>query len=1548
MNRYTLSSFLFLLLWCMPQAWAGDPDSSRLHVPGRDLPVTNILLTEDRSFPEVEQFLTATAMPVIADALFTTDYLNTRFAADTAANMYQLKAQAEFEKLEQSKHYTTTLTPDDLNELPIGLSQQVGNTVVKIAVSSVIFHPGYAELTVYAKLEIPQEPKRIFFGIKGLKLSYTGGIIGDSKLVLLGNIPVNFNGGSSALVLRGGMNMETGQGLDLTYVTIDCAGFKELSIAADVMFPRSLLTPLNANNERVKDATKLVTASFQTTVRDWNDILVSIALPPFEITSLKDFGFHIGKAVFDGSDIRNSNDIVYPSGYAAKYMSAGNETLWRGVYISDLEVILPRQFSKGKNMTQRVSFGARNLIIDNNGITGTLFGQNILPAGSASGWRFSVDKFNLDLEANHLTGAGFNGTIQLPVSSTPLGYTAVITANDEYLLRISALGKLSFDAWAAKAELDPNSWVQLKLADGEFQPEAMLNGRMGISTSGESSDSTKSPIVSFNGIVFNNLHLQTKAPYLTATYFGYKDEAKLSNFPVTLTEIGLSATGTRASLFFGVKVNLMAGSFGGETRVELAGKFEESGGLQTWKFEKLQLNLISINAKIANALTIKGTLLIMRDDPVYGNAISGSVKADFLNDKIKIEARAMFGCKDFRYWYVDAKANLGAGIMVIPPIAIDGFGGGAYYHMKKSGVDMQASPTGVNYVPDENTGLGIKAMVMFNVAKKVANGEVSFEVAFNNSGGVNFMGFYGYATILKVIPGVSNLTDRLADKFQQLADAENAAISKLGGLGDKLQALKVSDPGAAAAALSSDQYRVGETGLSAYVGIQYDFTQSTFHSNFELYLNVAGGLITGTSSGNRAGWAVMHIGPGEWYFHMGTPTNRIGIKFAVGSINIAVGAYLMAGDKIPGSPPPPKAVADILGVDMAELDYMRDLNSLGDGRGFAFGANLSVETGDLTFLILYANFSCGVGFDIMLKDYGDAHCKGSSGPIGMDGWYANGQSYVYLQGEVGVKVNLRFIKGRFPIISGAAAVLMQAKLPNPTWMRGYMGVKFKILGGLVSGNMRMKVVIGSECEIETGANSPIDVKMISDITPAANATDVDVFSVPQVAFNMRIGQSFDVEDDNGVKSYRTKLSSFIVTDNGQPVAGQLKWNENNDAVSFYSKEVFGSKRAMKATARVIFEEYVKGNWQTLYVNGQESVEEETVSFTTGTAPDYIPLQNILYCYPVVDQHNYYVGESQQGFVALDRGQSYLFDSRWKYEVQFAAKSGAIEKKSMHYDSVKQYISFELPVMQQSMDYSFDIVAIPPGKESENEAIVSYASTNNGDDGNFSVKSNKAADGTRGDITKSLLGFAYKSSKYKTFAVRMNDLSLKQAAAGYISSDIIDLRAQIGTHEQFEVADLTGNNYTGYQPLVQPAAVTDDIYFSEDINPVLYKEYPINDVINIGHRDTEILGIVPRKAISVMSGYLAEVAQGAVTSSGFKITLPFVYNLPLLYKQDFMDLQYQVVNRYLGTPEQNKYQRIILGFYPFIRYGKYKVEYQYVLPNGAKGTRAVFEYQNPIR
>lgn len=94
---------------------------------------------------------------------------------------------------------------------------------------------------------------------------------------------------------------------------------------------------------------------------------------------------------------------------------------------------------------------------------------------------------------------------------------------------------------------------------------------------------------------------------------------------------------------------------------------------------------------------------------------------------------------------------------------------------------------------------------------------------------------------------------------------------------------------------------------------------------------------------------------------------------------------------------------------------------------------------------------------------------------------------------------------------------------------------------------------------------------------------------------------------------------------------------------FMAEDVLPPNKKLKAIVAVSFMEKKNGLFQTLTVNGQKATEQEERTFTTGTAPNTIPINNILYAYPVSGQQNYYTKESDKGYIKLQRGRDYLFD-----------------------------------------------------------------------------------------------------------------------------------------------------------------------------------------------------------------------------------------------------------------------------------------------------------------
>lgn len=1473
-------------------------------------------------------------------------YSATAFADNNSGGPGQI-----FTDIEQNNRYVDMLSPSDLQELPIGISKSIGNIKYTVAFTKAKVNGQYAELSAFARIELPQrnpqtnEPVVLFFGAEGVKFSFQGGLVGDAELALLGNISIPFNGNKWKLLLKGALDPSNGNFADLTYVKIDCEGFKELGIAADVVFSRELLTPLDAQKNPDPNPARSVSGSFQTIVKDWNDLLVDVSIDPFTLTSNPRFGFTVNHAVFDFSDLRNSPAVQFPDAYN-ELLDPGNPNLWRGVYIQTLEVVLPPEF-KQKGSNERISFGAQNLLIDNYGVSGSFYANNILSIGDgdAGGWAFSVDSFALRLEVNQLKAGYFDGNLKLPISEkTDLHYTAAISENN-YLIAVQNNKPLDFDVWKARLHLAPNSTVQLSVQNGKFKPKAILNGYMAVSLSDDPQEETVDTTKKGNLIpklTFQNLTIQTEAPYFQVQAMGYEGEIKFGNFPISLNNINVSAVNDEIKLGLGINLNLMS-TFSASGGIGIVGKIIDNGGRKKWKYDHLSLDRIGLKADLG-AVKIEGDLMIMKNDPVYGNGFNAHLALEVTAIKLKVSSQAIFGNVGYRYWMVD---GLVEGLNVpIGPIKLTGFGGGVSQSMKRLGSGMPVfGGSGLTYAPDSTLGLGLKATVLFQVGTEtLVNGSIAFELVFNRHGGLNKMGFYGKASVLAT--GFENYAggklNALKDKLKKVVDKESEILgaggaNALNALGYNEKSKLIDNLGSSADA--------GSGSIEIQLGIEYDFQNKVLHATSEMYVNLLGGILKGRGPNGRAGWSVLHVEPGTWYMQIGTPSDRLGIRLGIGSIAVEAGGYFMMGDNMPASPPPPKVVADILGVDAQELDYTRDLSALTDGRGVAFGADFSITTGDMTFLIFYANFGMGAGFDIMLRDYGDAHCQGSSEPVGVNGWYANGQSYAYMQGELGIKIKLLFINKKIPIIKGAAAVLLQARLPNPSWFRGYLGGNYNLLGGLIEGSFRFKVELGDKCEIVSG-NGVAAIDVISDLKPADNAGQVDVFAAPQATFNMKVNKNFVLADDNGSKTYYIKLDKFDVTKNGQPIQGELEWNTGNDLVTFRSFDVLPPESQLTATVKVAFYEIQNGAQVPVYVNGQLATEEKQVQFTTGIAPPYIPLTNVAHCYPVVEQKNLYPQERHNGYIQLKQGQPYLFEGNYSYEAQFIAAQDSLNTAVTYVTSARK-VQFNLPTLANNKAYVFRVVSKSAGG---NTSTVQETTTqSNMEDGNSVSIKNKTISGTatNENAAAELISYTLKTSNHNTFAQKLQAISRSNDNINMPlgSSDVLLLSSSTDAYEPFDIAELTGTDYSS-GALAQVKATLEDSYYQNNIYPLVYQHYPVEGNITITGRDPLLLGVPPQKAVPVMNAYRIYTQQD-IWESYRKTTFPYQYELSNAYKQDFLELRYKVVNQLMGTPAIASYQNLVSNVFPLMNSGNYKVELQYRFPDGQLGTKGYFQFHNPI-
>lgn len=1435
-------------------------------------------------------------------------------------------AKVSVNEVDEQNRYVEYLSPADLNRLPIGLKKRVGNSTIKIAVSSAIFTPQYAELTVYAKVDIPQNnssnvgtgnaKKTIFFGVKGLRLSKDGGLIGNAKLVLLGDYAIPINGNKSALVLKGGFDIRTGQSQDKTYITIDCNGFKELGLNADIEFPRSLLVPTDADGNQIAG---LVKGNFSTVVSNWNDILASITLPAFEIKGIDGVGYKIDNAVIDLSDYRNSNDFSFPQGYQQKYIGSDPEVvkLWRGVYAREIRVILPKSFVNRDSTNKRVAFGANNLIVDNNGLTGILFAENVIPLdkGTAAGWQFSVDSFRVALEANRLLRAGFGGRVGIPVNRTDsmmqlpdsvrrdmikrkfLAYSAVMSSSGDYLCRVVTKDSLSFDVWKANVLLLPNSYIQLEGNKTAFRPSAMLHGRMDIvSNTGTNGALRATNIIDFKGVVFQGLNIKTTAPYLTAQYFGYNGAIKIGKFPVSIDSIALKTfSPTEVGIGFNLKVTMQDSAFSGKTRLYVVGKYVEEASLVKWKYDRLKIEDITINAQIGK-VSLNGTVIFLDNDPKYGDGFKGNINLGVkfrATDSLAVSVTAVFGHTSYRYWFVDGTVAFPGSGIPLGALNINGFGGGAFYRMKKGDYVPGITPSGFDYVPDSTAGLGLRASVIFNVgSEKIDNGQASLEVAFNRGGGMRYIGFYGFMKLmaplnLNQLPG-GNAISFMQSQFQNIE-------TKIKGMSpDSLQWLmntKVLNPTTAAKSLygSSNIPPPYDLDMRAVLGISYDFNNNIFHANFDFYVTTPGNFISGTGADGRAGWAVLHIDPSIWYLHIGTPTDPIGLKIGIGPLSVQTSAYFMLGHNLPAFPPLPGPLLALMAQNNIQYQSnigIGEVNDIKAGKGIAFGGGVNMNTGDVRFLILYASFQAGMGFDVMIKDYSNYVCTQTGQSPGINGWYAQGRVYAYLQGECGVRIKLGPIVKKIPIIKGAAVALLEARLPKPSWFGGLFHISVHLLGGKIRINLNLKFSFGDECTLSQASNGSIDFdefRVVTSVTPANNATNVSLFSRPVINCLTAPEGVFELpvdEQSNVMEKYRPHISSIFFTKGAQQFGCTYKISTDSTKITVYPDSAFKAQTNYGLTIKIQYQKMVSGTWVNMTnPDGTSVIETTTANFITGDNPPNIPDENIGFMYPFKNQRFFYKNEMPQGKVFTTTNRADLFSSFTQWKARFYKATGRvlIASTAVSYNGTSKLVTYNIPTeLQTNTSYIMEVYG---------EGYVPGGIVN--------------------DTTRPILEIPFKTSNYTTLSAKLTALQQMNPTpvVGRVESDVIDLQANVsGTYEGFDLAELASTPLTGTKPLVDAFALLDnENYYNTKIKNLLKYPtfFPSDSIIVI--RDTSItdIGLIPTRAIGV-SGYYLNALTGGSYNTILYDRLPYIYDLNKIFNQDFIELRTKIINKKLSN------------------------------------------------
>ncbi len=1427
---------------------------------------------------------------------------------DTTNAVYEEQINALFDSVMASDKFVEKLDSGSFYNLPLGIMGGDNNDPsYALLIDEVVLYPDKATFSASMVLTNPSDGNKMVFAAREVPFTFSGGIQGDIRLELISEKPVNICEDIGLEILKG------------SYVEANCNGFKSLHIKGRVKLNEEKYVKADLQGKRKEGE---VSAFFETTVQNWNDLTFSISLDPFQLKKYPDFTFSCQNLSVDFSDVKNPTELKFPDGYDSFYPN-DVINLWRGIYIGQASIILNKEKFKRQNSATPLSFGVQDLIIDEMGFSGKVFATGLLPLenGNLGSWKFSIDELYLEFYTNDLTGGGMKGLVHVPVfeDSTNFQYSAFVDIEGNYSFTVSPDDTMSFNMFGrSKLELYETSFINITSDSNGFIPTACLNGKMSINAainSDEGQPVEDGKTLNLAELEFQNFRISTREPLVDIEYMAYhgSGQGKLSKFPITINDIVFRSKANEAKLSITASVNLKKDSeegFSGKTTISvLANRVDYK-----YHFAGVQVDLIEVHVKKKGAFEINGSIAFARGDETYGDGFRGELDATF-SDNLEINALAIFGnVNGMRYFFVDGMVAMRPGIQA-GPITFFGFGGGLFHHMKqKTGVtdpnSFGASSSGIVYEPYEAVALGIRATVKVGIVKEeIINAQATFEIAFTNSGGISNIGFEGIAECIS--PPINIDINQFSQLTQQML--ENQGVEQNVG---------------------------GNAAISARLMMNKDFITDEFHAELEVFVNVAG-VITGVGNNNRAGWAVVHISPEEWYMHIGTPSDPIGLQL----LGLAkVQSYFMAGHRLPATLPIHPKVAQILNISPEDVSGKRDQSAVENARGVAFGASFEISTGDLSFLIFYGSFELGAGFDIMLANYGSgAYCEGHAPPLGVNGWYAQGQAYAYFSGKIGLQARVFGKTKKFEILSIATAAYLRAEGPNPMWLVGYVGGQYRILGGLIKGRCRFEAEVGERCDIQGAQSILASLQLIGDVSPAENEKDVDVFTTPQVVFNVPVEKMQKISENDGSSTYfRIKLVNMSIKEGEQDVPFESRWNSAKDVVQLIPAYVLYPETDYSIEVEIAFEEKVDGVWQAFEHEGEQLTEEKLVSYTTGELPDRIPDDEISYSYPIDRQFNFLQGEYDKAYLIFRRdlqaffapSETYHREARW-------TRLGALEElhTNIQYVSGEKTVYMDLPAsLALNAIYSLELVAIPVAESdaADRNVTTTYNEQDTGDDSTTIEQKERTAEGTITTTEEKVMhDLHFKTSQYTDFNSRFSENNLNVRAlydAGYME---FLLFCDIPGGEALDIYEQpAGNRYS----LIRAEAVLPNTeWFNNYVYPRTYENYPWFGHHAIRWRDTLKYGRMAQGAIAVGQPISFSALTDEDIEAGYPIShagySDIVYMQPYYWDEDYMqirdELAYDTRDMVVTDPMINTILTNIK--LRAVKPGDYPVKLSYVLP-----------------
>jgi hypothetical protein len=902
----------------------------------------------------------------------------------------------------------SNFNPSDTASLPIGIVQEIGESKYIICIDSAYFTNQGAFFNVYMALDFPGADQPVAFAAKNIQFNPQGVIVSNgARLQLVSQQVISINPKMKIVFKNDGQN----------FIEWDCNGYKQAGLSLDFLFNPDYF-------ENAIDPTDPVKASMAMVVQDLNNITFQLSdMTPFRITKAKDFVFKLQNIVIDQSEQTTPSGVYLPASSMQAYSSIAE---WKGFYAQYASVTLPNKLAN-QNQQQTTEVYASNLIIDGSGLSGSFGANNLFTTADGkmnNKWGFSIDQLQVDLVANHVTGGMLAGTIEVaPLDDQPFAYSASISEQQgsdklDYSFSISP-GDSGFAVSAFKSEIELYncSNITVQSQNDKFVPSANLSGQWTLKYS-------KAKV---KGVEFQNLNIVSTAPYFTSGQFSLVpndpnsiDSTNLMRFPISVNSVGITQT-PQNKLAFTVGLGLNLGdssstnSFAVNTTVRVISK-DNLTNPNRLEYDNFAVDDISFNLT-TQAIELAGVISVKNDDPVFGDLFYGSIalKIDGVFDNPMMVSAGFGKMPNYKYWFTDA--SIPVTIPLVSGLRIKSIYGGIQRRVQSTLTDQQAlnrvagsitvAPNNaIPFVPDPSQGLQFRAGVAIDHLKEeVFNGDAMLTVAFNPNGGFQSINFMGQAYMM-------------VNRMQR-----NSSSSKK---------------------------------VHGAISLNYDHTQKVFDANLGASVYVPNVLTGGVDLS-------IHVDTNDWYFWLNRPANRAYLNL----YNVFyVNAYFMVGTQIDPIPSPPSYIVNAVGP--GALTPV-DLSAAGTGDGFAMGVEFGTQFGGEfpknTTWRGFVDVQVGAGFDLMMFNASNYHCSGSSAPVGVNGYYCQGQVYAYLSGALGVrKYKANGTTTDYNLGSMSVAALLQGKFPKPSYIYGAINIQANVLN-VIDFNFTADVEFGNDCAI---------------------------------------------------------------------------------------------------------------------------------------------------------------------------------------------------------------------------------------------------------------------------------------------------------------------------------------------------------------------------------------------------------------------------------------------------------------------------------------------------